>query len=113
MTLSADYTLTPAEEARAKLLWLDLEIISEALQDPPCLDFRRKRLVRNGDKLKEQPPIYSGAEALDALRRKDWETFGTLVHAGINAIIRDRAVDELSEEAGEETADSRTWRKSA
>lgn len=107
MALDPNYTLTSAEFHRATLLWNDLEMVSEALQDPPCLDVRGKRYVRHGEGLRETPAVRTGIEALALLRSgtdADLLAFAKIVRASVNETLRERAVFELEEEADESRA---------
>ncbi len=88
------YQMNDAELTRLEMLWKDLEVVSEALQDPPCLEYRG---VRTGQGY-YHPAVRTGAEALKALIAKDFVTFGELVYRDVEAALKERAVDEVEAE---------------
>lgn len=103
-TLRPDYELTSREELRYHLLRTDLELVSEALQDPPCLEYRGQRV--NGNRI--TPPVRTGHAVLSALVATDNETENALIvyralKAHIREELRERAVDEVADESDDLT----------
>lgn len=94
MSLRPDYKLTAVEADRLAVLWTDSEAVASALQDMPCLEYSNARPGAGYFSRSRR----AGAEAIEALRAKDFAHFGFLVHRAVSARLAERAVDEIDAE---------------
>jgi predicted RNase H-like nuclease len=89
-------------DAVAEEMWLDLELVAEAVDWTEIVYVRAER--------PGLPANRTGARALDALRRRDWATFGAAVHAAVDARLRERAADKLDADDIKAECDARLSR---